>query len=148
MWDDYHVFLLAPLETNKLAKWWVLPPHWITAWLIDYWMLICLLCALILHFGKGILKRESGGFELPKTITLVLQGKRLTKCASHPIFRQCLIQMFNHIKTHLLVFDSIFGNYVNNEKYIDIIKPLSYTYTYKKTYICKHLTYLLNLVHN
>ena len=84
MWDDYHVFLLAPLETNKLAKWWVLPPHWITAWLIDYWMLICLLYALILHFGKGILKQESGGFELPKTITLVLQGKRLTKCASHP----------------------------------------------------------------
>ena len=37
-----------------------------------------------LHFGKGILKQESGGFELPKTITLVLQGKRLTKCASHP----------------------------------------------------------------
>ena len=28
--------------------------------------------------------RETGGFELASTITLVLQAKRLTKCASHP----------------------------------------------------------------
>ena len=28
--------------------------------------------------------RETGGFELTSTITLVLQANRLTKCASHP----------------------------------------------------------------
>ena len=47
-------------------------------------MLICLLDNLILGFVQAILKRQSDEFNLPTTVTLVLQATRLTKCASHP----------------------------------------------------------------
>ena len=40
MWDDYYVFLIAPLETTKTATTWDLPPCWITMWLIDNAMVI------------------------------------------------------------------------------------------------------------
>ena len=44
-------------------------------------MFVCLLDELILHFCYSDLTLETGGFKLASTITLVLQGNRLTKCA-------------------------------------------------------------------
>ena len=44
-------------------------------------MFVCLFDELILGFYYSDLKRETGGFELASTITLVLQANRLTKCA-------------------------------------------------------------------
>ena len=54
---------------------------------------VCLRDDLILAFWLQQLRRETGRFELASTITLVLQAKRLTKCASYPIGLaiQCLI---------------------------------------------------------
>ena len=53
-------------------------------WLIDDAMFVCLLDELTLGFCYSGLTSETGVFELASTITLVLQAKRLTKCASHP----------------------------------------------------------------
>ena len=44
----------------------------------------CLLDELILGFCYSDSTLEIGGFELASTITLVLQGNRLTKCDSQP----------------------------------------------------------------
>ena len=55
-------------------------------WLIYDAMLACLLDELVLGFCYSYLTLETGGFELPSTITLVLQANRLTKCASYPIY--------------------------------------------------------------
>ena len=44
---------------------------------------VCLRDDLILAFWLQQLRRETGRFELASTITLVLQAKRLTNCASH-----------------------------------------------------------------
>ena len=54
-------------------------------WLIDDAMFVCLLDEFILGFCYSDLRWETGGFGLASTITLVLQAKRLNKCASHPI---------------------------------------------------------------
>ena len=43
MWDDYHVFLIAPLIFTRL-----LPPYWITVWFIDDAMLIFLFVCLMI----------------------------------------------------------------------------------------------------
>ena len=51
-------------------------------WLIDDAMFVCLLDELILGFCYSDLTLETGGFELASTITLALQGNRLTKFAS------------------------------------------------------------------
>ena len=60
----------------------ILPPYRITIWLIDdvKFVLVCLLGDLILGFFYS--NFDTGGLELASTITLVLQGNRLTKCAS------------------------------------------------------------------
>ena len=86
MWDDYHIFLIAALVFTRLLLDEILPPYRITIWLIDdvQIVLVCLLDDLILGFCYSILIRETGGLKLASTITLVLQAKRLTKCASHP----------------------------------------------------------------
>ena len=47
-------------------------------------MLVCLFDDLILCFCYSNLTRETSGFELISTITLVLQSNQLTKCASNP----------------------------------------------------------------
>ena len=44
----------------------------------------CLLDDLIVGFCYSNLTLETGGLEITSTFTLVLQAKRLTKCASHP----------------------------------------------------------------
>ena len=49
-------------------------------WLIDDAMFVCLLDEFILGFCYSDLTLEASGFELTSTITLVLQGNRLTKC--------------------------------------------------------------------
>ena len=51
--------------------------------LIDDAMFVCLLDELILGLSYSDLTLETGGFELASTIVLVLQAKRLTKCAGH-----------------------------------------------------------------
>ena len=45
---------------------------------------ICLFDDLILGFCYSNLTRETGGFELASTITIILQVNQLTECASHP----------------------------------------------------------------
>ena len=66
---------------------WDVPPYRITIWLIDDVTLS--FCLFTWWFDSSFfcysnLRRETGGFELASTITLVLQANRLTKCASHP----------------------------------------------------------------
>ena len=81
MWDDYHIFLIAPLVFTRLLLDEIY--HFIELpfdWLIDDAMLLCLLDELIPGFCYSDLIWETGGFELASTITLVLQANRLTKC--------------------------------------------------------------------
>ena len=80
--DDYHMFLIAPLVFTRLLLDEILPPYRITIWLIDdvKFVLVCLLDDLILGFFYS--NFDTGGLEIASTITLVLQGNRLTKCAS------------------------------------------------------------------
>ena len=59
---------------------WYLPPYRITIWVTDWWCSVCLLDEFILGFCYSDLTLEASGFELTSTITLVLQGNRLTKC--------------------------------------------------------------------
>ena len=85
MWDDYHIFLIAPLVFTRLLLDEIY--HLIELpfeWLIDDAMFVCLLDELILDFCYSDLTLETSGFELASTITLVLQANQLTKCASHP----------------------------------------------------------------
>ena len=82
MWDDYHIFLIAPLAFTRLLLDEILSPYRITIWLINDVMLIFvfLLDDLILSFCYSNLSRETGGLELASTITLVLQANY--KCTS------------------------------------------------------------------
>ena len=71
----------------QTATRWDLPPYRITIWLIDDVTLS--FCLFTWWFDSSFfcysnLRRETGGFELASTITLVLQVNRLTKCASLP----------------------------------------------------------------
>ena len=81
-WDDYHIFLIAPLVFTRLLKISI-----ITMWLIDDVKLIFvyLLFDLIQGFCYSYLKLETSGLELASTIILVLKANQLTKCASHLI---------------------------------------------------------------
>ena len=81
MWDDYHIFLIAPTASiYQTATRWDLLPYRITIWLIDVMLiLIRLLEDLILGFCGSNLRRENVGLELASTITLVLPASRLTK---------------------------------------------------------------------
>ena len=47
-------------------------------------LFLCLLDELILGFCYSNLTRETGGFKIEWTITLVLQANRLSMCVSHP----------------------------------------------------------------
>ena len=70
MWDDYHVFLIAPLVFTRLLLDEIY--HFIELtfeWLIDDAMFVCSLEELILRFCYNDLTLETGGFELPLTIT-------------------------------------------------------------------------------
>ena len=99
MWNDYYVFLIATLvftrmlldEIYHLIK---LPFEW----LIDNAMFVCLIDELILGFCYSDLTLGTGGFELPSTITRVLQANRLTKCASQPVVASLLLT-FNMFHT-------------------------------------------------
>ena len=64
-------------------------------------MFVFLLDELILGFCYGDLTLETGGFELASTITLVLQAKRLTKCASHPEYLNALYLMIGEVIGHI-----------------------------------------------
>ena len=82
MWDDYHIFLIATLVFTRLLLDDILPPYRITIYLIDWWceVCFCLLDDLILGFCYS---NFDTGNRWTRTITLVLQANRLTKCASH-----------------------------------------------------------------
>ena len=74
MWDDYHMFLIAPLVFTRLLLHEIY--HLIELsfdWVIDDVMLIfvCLLDKLTLGFCYCNLTRETGGLVLALTITLV-----------------------------------------------------------------------------
>ena len=71
----------------QTATRWDVPPYRITIWLIDD--VTFSFCLFMWWFNSSFfcyrnLIRESGGFELASTITIVLRANRLTKCASHP----------------------------------------------------------------
>ena len=42
MGDDFHVFLIATLVFTRLLLNGILPPYWITIWVIDWWCNVCL----------------------------------------------------------------------------------------------------------
>ena len=77
----------------QAATRWDLPPCRITIWLSDDVTLSFCLFTWWFHssffFCYSNLIRETGGFELASTITLVLQANRLTNCASHPVLVKC-----------------------------------------------------------
>ena len=83
MWDDYQVFLITTLVSTRLLLDKIY--HLIELqleWLIDAAMFVCLLDDMIIGFCYSNLTRQTCRFELELTITLVLQAKWLTKCAS------------------------------------------------------------------
>ena len=71
----------------QTATQWDLPPYQITIWLIDWWCNACLFTWRIdsRFFCYSNLTWETGGFDFASTMTLVLQAKQLTNCASHPL---------------------------------------------------------------
>ena len=71
----------------QTATRWDVPPYRITIWLIeDVTLRSCLFTWWFdsSFFCYSNFRRETGGFELASTITLVLQANRQTKCASNP----------------------------------------------------------------
>ena len=77
-------------------------------------MFVWLLGDLILRFCYSNLRRETGGFEIASTITLVLQVNGLTKCVSHlkyhgkicaPSFALHLLKIFEKFGQFLLFCD-------------------------------------------
>ena len=84
MWDDYLIFLVAPLVFTRLLLY-DLTSYQITIWLIDDVMLfllfVCSFDNLILGFYYSNLTRETSGLELASIINLVLQASRLSKCS-------------------------------------------------------------------
>ena len=84
MWDDYHIFLIAPLVFTRLLLTTLSNYH-----LIDWWCDTKFFCLFTWWFDSSfffvtaIWDGETGGFELVSTITLVLQANQPTKCASH-----------------------------------------------------------------
>ena len=77
-----YIFLIATLVFTRLLLDDILPPYRITIYLIDWWceVCFCLLDDLILGFCYS---NFDTGNRWTRTITLVLQANRLTKCASH-----------------------------------------------------------------
>ena len=91
MWNNYHIFLFAPLvftrslldEIYHLIE----PPFDLL--MMWYYFFVCLRGGLVLGFCYSKLTRETGGLELESAITLFLQGNRLTKCASYIVCLNC-----------------------------------------------------------
>ena len=86
MWDDYHVFLIAPpvftrLLLDEIYHLIELPFDWLV---MQCYFFVSLLDDLILGSCYSSLTRETSGFEVSSTITLALQGNRLTKYVRHP----------------------------------------------------------------
>ena len=83
MWDDYHIFLIAPLVFIRL----LLDEIYHLIKLSFDWLMWCF-CLFTWWFDSSFyysnLTRETGRLELASTITLMLQAKWLTKCANHP----------------------------------------------------------------
>ena len=88
MWDGYQVFLIATLVFTRLLLSEIY--HFIGFpfdWLIDWWSNVFLFTWL---FHSVFLLQQfdtanwTGRFELASIITLVLQAKQVTMCASHP----------------------------------------------------------------
>ena len=84
-WDDYHIFLIAPLVFTRLLPDEIYHLIELLFWVIDDTMLIfvCLLVDLIQGFCYCYLTLETRGLELAWTIILVLPANRLTKCARY-----------------------------------------------------------------
>ena len=84
MSDDYQLYLITTLvfirllldEIYKIIE--LLLFDW---WSMFVWLIDCLPHDLILGLCYSNLTLETGRFELASTITLVLQGNRLIKCA-------------------------------------------------------------------
>ena len=74
IWDDYRIFLIAPLVFTRL----VLDEIYHLIELLFDWLMmwheafVWLRFDLILDFSYSFFRRETGGFELAVTITLVL----------------------------------------------------------------------------
>ena len=97
----------------QTATWWDVPPYRITIWLIDDVTLSSCLFTWWLDssfFCYSNFRRETGGFELASSITLVLQASRLTKCASNPkackacTFKECITKLSNSFGATVLGF--------------------------------------------
>ena len=87
MWDHYHIFLIAPLVFTRLLRDQIyhlieLPFDWVIMWHIKFLFVYVMIWFWLFCYSN--LRRETDGFELASAITLVLQDKRITKCASHP----------------------------------------------------------------
>ena len=76
------LFLIASLITIRLLLGEIYHLIELPFWLIDDTVLICFICVRDDLFDYSNLTRETDGFELASTITLVLQANRLNKCAS------------------------------------------------------------------
>ena len=90
---DGVVLRFTTLWNYHLIGWWCgvaiyhhieLPFDWLIVWC---WFFVCLLDDLILGFSYSNLARKKDGLELASTITLALQPKQLTKCASDHTLR-------------------------------------------------------------
>ena len=89
-WNDYHIFLIAPLLVTRLLLGEIY--HLIELsfdWLCD--VDFCLLVDLIQGFCCRYLTLETSGLELALTIILVLQANQLTMCGS------CLPSLVPHV---------------------------------------------------
>ena len=86
MWDDYHIFLIAPLVFTRLLLDDIyhlieLPFDWLMMWRLFLFVYV-MICFQLFCYSN--FRMETGGLELASTITLVLKANRLTKCVSHP----------------------------------------------------------------
>ena len=69
-------------------------------------MPVCLLDNVILDLCYSNLTRETGGFELASTITIVLRANRLTKCTSLPkVDVLCIVSSNSNAGSFLKEFD-------------------------------------------
>ena len=85
MWDDYHIFLIAPLVFTRLLLYGIF--HFIElpfGWLIDDPMFVCVLDELILGFVTAIWHWKSADLNSHRLSPFYYKANRLTKCASHP----------------------------------------------------------------
>ena len=82
MWDNYHIFLIAPLLFTRL----LLDEIYQLVELLFDWLMTCVDCCMLFcwfefRFCYSYLTWETGGLEFASTIILVLQANRLTNSA-------------------------------------------------------------------